>query len=421
MAEPCGVYQFIIDPEAPGPRSGHRPPACSRWIGPPSACPVRCLSHEPFDDLRQLLNASGIWVGYLGYDLCRWVEHLPTPAHHRLGMPGWPVIELAYCPSYLVHDGITGRWTARGDRSGTTIPLSDTPHRAGWDTGGPLRSSFTHEGYMAAVRQAKRYIGAGDIFQVNLAQRLTAEYTAHDTRASRSLYGILNEASPAWFGAYMELGECSGDRLTPTGRTIASCSPELFLEVLGKRVTTRPIKGTRPATLDPQILSASRKDQAELNMIVDLMRNDLGRVCDYGSVNVTEARRIETHPTVHHGVATIAGQLHQSKDTVDLLRAAFPAGSVTGAPKVRAMQIIDELEPAPRGPYCGCLGFLSRHRSCLNVAIRTMLIDQARGRIDFSVGSGIVADSDPAEEYQETLDKAQAMLSTLRLAAAPTP
>lgn len=150
-------------------------------------------------------------------------------------------------------------------------------------------------------------------------------------------------------------------------------------------------------------------------MIVDLMRNDLGRVCDYGSVQVTQPRTIESHPTVHHGVATIEGRLHRSKDIVDLLRATLPAGSITGAPKVRAMQLIDQIEPVRRGPYCGCIGYLSRHSACLSVAIRTMLVDASAKRVDFSVGGGVVADSQPQAEYQETLDKAAAMMSALRL------
>jgi anthranilate/para-aminobenzoate synthase component I len=191
-------------------------------------------------------------------------------------------------------------------------------------------------------------------------------------------------------------------------------------------------------------------------MIVDLMRNDLGRVCEYGSVRVDSARAIESHPTIHHGVATVAGRLHPSKDVVDLLKAAFPGGSVTGAPKVRAMQIIDELEPHARGPYCGCIGYLSKDSACLNIAIRTMMLSPApplpkgadrrsgtgferaatvreqtggdassstgaeadeeerrRWTADLPVGGGIVADSDPAAEYDETLDKARAMLKAL--------
>ncbi|MHC4994665.1 MAG: anthranilate synthase component I family protein, partial [Planctomycetota bacterium] len=244
-----------------------------------------------------------------------------------------------------------------------------------------------------------------DIFQANLAQRFDTTFVGDP----RELFARLATVSPAWYGAYLEL---------PSGRRLLSTSPELFLRVDGRHVTTRPIKGTRPAAGDPNELRRAEKDTAELNMIVDLMRNDLGRVCEYKSVRVTQPRTIESHPTVHHGVATIEGDLHPSMDTVDLLRATLPGGSVTGAPKIRAMQIIDELEGRPRGPYCGAIGTLSRDHSQLNVAIRTLLLEPTEAgastyRAAFSAGGGIVADSDPEAEYLETIDKAQAILRAL--------
>ena len=183
-------------------------------------------------------------------------------------------------------------------------------------------------------------------------------------------------------------------------------SPELLLDVDGatRRVVTRPIKGTRPRRVDRRELIESEKDAAELHMIVDLMRNDLGRVCRYGSIRVPRARTIETHGRVHHGVGEVVGTLREGVGLGELLRATFPAGSVTGAPKIRAMQIIEELEPVTRGPYCGAMGFISGDGSVrLNVAIRTAVVTGAV--IDYAVGGGIVADSDPAAEYQESLDK----------------
>ncbi|MEO0515280.1 MAG: chorismate-binding protein, partial [Planctomycetota bacterium] len=173
------------------------------------------------------------------------------------------------------------------------------------------------------------------------------------------------------------------------------------------------------AHVDPDELRDAEKDAAELNMIIDLLRNDLGRVCDYGSVRVTQPRTVESHPTVHHGVATVTGRLHVERSLRHLLRATFPGGSITGAPKVRAMQIIDELEPVARGPYCGAIGYAQLEPTAattarLSIAIRTLLIDREAGRLNFSVGGGIVADSDPAAEYDETLDKAEAMLRALR-------
>ena len=182
-------------------------------------------------------------------------------------------------------------------------------------------------------------------------------------------------------------------------------------------VQTRPIKGTRPSDGDPDELLRSEKDAAELNMIIDLLRNDLGRVCDYASVRVTQPRTIESHPTVHHGVATVRGTLHRDRGLSHLLRATFPGGSVTGAPKIRAMQIIEQLEPVRRGPYCGAAGLIAftdgRPTARLSLTIRTLLIDRAAGRVQFSVGGGIVAESDPAAEYQETLDKAAALQAAL--------
>lgn len=200
-------------------------------------------------------------------------------------------------------------------------------------------------------------------------------------------------------------------------RSLASVSPELFLQVDAQgNVMTRPIKGTRPADVDVSELLNSAKDIAELTMIVDLIRNDLGRVCDYGSVRVLDPRSIESHPTVHHGVAAIVGRLHPEKDIVDLLRATMPGGSITGAPKIRAMQIIDELEPHIRGPYCGAMGMIGRDELCFNIAIRTAMIEQCSDNgmhIQWHAGGGIVADSDPAAEFEETSAKAAAVVKAL--------
>lgn len=409
------------DPPGATPAAG-RPASRSEWIGP-APCSVERLTHHPFHDLRALLRATdGLWVGLLSYDLGRWVERLPATA---VDDRDWPLIELGYCPGYLLHDGETGAWYACGAwaRGGYPELPQAQPLNIPF-TASSLGSNFTRPAYEAAVATAQRYIAAGDAYQVNLAQRFTAQFeTGHPgPGASRCLYQRLAGLSPAWYGAYLELAP----RVDPASdiasgaqtliRAVASVSPELFLELRDGAVTTRPIKGTRPASVAPDELRDSAKDLAELNMIVDLLRNDLGRVCSYGSIRVSDPRTIETHPSVHHGVATIEGRLHESKDLVDLLRATMPGGSVTGAPKVRAMQLIEQLEPVRRGPYCGCIGWLSRHHACLNVAIRTMLIDPERSRVDFSVGAGIVADSHPAQEYEETLAKARVMLQALSAA-----
>jgi para-aminobenzoate synthetase component 1 len=385
LARPQGTYRFTSDGR--------------------SHCDIaKQFTHKPFTDLRRLLDAhDGPWIGHLGYDLGRWIEKLPSTARDDRD---WPVIELGYCPGYLAFDNVERQWYACGAWRDGGYPAID--RREGRDApfgASRLRSAFTREQYERAVAQAIGYIAAGDIFQVNLSQRLTADFNGDMPAAARSAFVQLATVSPAWYGAYLE---------TTDGRAIASTSPELFLEMdPQRRVVTRPIKGTRPASVSPDELRDSIKDTAELNMIVDLLRNDLGRVCSYGSVKVVEPRVIESHPTVHHGVATIEGRLHDDRDVVSLLRATLPGGSITGAPKVRAMEIIEQLEPARRGPYCGAIGLLSRDRLCLNVAIRTMLIES--GRVDFPVGGGIVADSEPSLEYQETLDKAAAMMRCLSL------
>jgi len=416
LAEPVGTYQFVA---AGGGQS--------RWIGPTLSQPVSRWTHRPFTDLRQILDATagcGIWIGYLSYDLGRWIERLPSGAANDRD---WPIIELGYCPGYLVHDTGGGRWSAHGRwRDGGYPDLDARSAATGAYGATEPRSVLTRDQYERSVRRILEYIAAGDVFQVNFAQRFTADLQADWPAGSRAMFDQLARTSPAWYGAYLE--SALDERSTGKRRAIASTSPELFLQVDPPgHVVTRPIKGTLPASMPAEILQRSEKDTAELHMIVDLLRNDLGRVCDYGSVRVEQARTIETHPTIHHGVATIRGRLHDSQDVVDLLRACLPGGSVTGAPKIRAMQIIDELEPVRRGPYCGAIGCISKDAMAVNIAIRTMLIELEQaaptsvahagqrdsGRVDFSVGGGIVADSDPSAEYEETLAKAAAIVRTL--------
>ena len=434
MAQPVGTYQFIETPPYTNSADSGSVHGSSHWVGQAQHRPINQFIHKPFEDLRQLLNATadnGLWLGYLGYDLGRWIERLPGKPGIAKNDRGWPIIELGYCPGYLLHDALTNTWRACGTwahpdareaidtHTYPDLPNALPPHQNTLTTS-PPRNLFTPQQYERCVAQVKDYIAAGDVFQVNLAQRFTANFASDTPQGTRAIFEQLADVSPAWYGAYLELAAQAESTAPPhlgddtSCRAIASTSPELFLRVDGRHVITRPIKGTRPAWAHPNELLESEKDTAELNMIVDLMRNDLGRVCNYGSIRVTQPRAIESHPTVHHGVATIEGRLHESKDVVDLLRATLPGGSVTGAPKIRAMQIIDELEPVRRGPYCGCIGVLSRDYAQLNIAIRTMMLDPMAKRIDFSVGGGIVADSQPAAEYQETLDKAAAMLAALK-------
>jgi para-aminobenzoate synthetase component 1 len=264
---------------------------------------------------------------------------------------------------------------------------------------------MTREQYEDAVRSALAYIAAGDIYQVNLSQRFEVDWRL----PAFALYQRLRRESPARYGVYVRLDD---------ERAICSISPELFLRTRGRKVWTRPIKGTRRrgvnAAEDDGLraeLASCAKERAELNMIVDLERNDLGRVCEFGTVRVDSDGDLEEHPTVFHRVASVRGCLRGDVDTAALLHATFPGGSITGAPKIRAMEIIEELEPARRGPYCGSLGWLGADGDLeLNIAIRTALVDEGAGKAWYHAGSGIVADSAPAHEYEETLYKAAAFL-----------
>jgi para-aminobenzoate synthetase component 1 len=270
-----------------------------------------------------------------------------------------------------------------------------------------LKSNFSHEEYLRAVENVREYIRAGDIFQVNLSQRFEADLSI----PPYELYQRLRKINPAPFASYLDFD----------GVSVVGASPERFLKVQGDWVETRPIKGTRPrgksAAEDRALadeLLASIKDRAENVMIVDLERNDLGRVCRYGTVRVTELAILETYPTVFHLTSTVKGRLCEDKDRIDLLKATFPGGSITGAPKVRAMEIIDELESTRRSVYTGSIGYLSFSGEMdLNIVIRTFLVKG--GRAYFQVGGGIIYDSEPEAEYVETLDKARALIQALNL------
>lgn len=268
-----------------------------------------------------------------------------------------------------------------------------------------LDSNFSKADYLTAVRKAKEYIRCGDIYQVNLSQR----FSTKTDLSSLELYRRLRKVSPANFSAYLDCGDFQ----------VLSSSPERFLKVEGSRVITRPMKGTRPRGRNKfsdesfkKSLLKSPKDKAELMMIVDLERNDLGRVCDYNSIKVEKLREIEKYSTVFQTTATISGRLFKNKDRLDLLRASFPGGSVTGCPKIRAMEIIEELEPQRRGVYTGALGYLGFNGNMdFNILIRTIL--KKRNKLYFAVGGGIVADSKPLDEYRETLVKARGIIRAI--------
>ncbi len=350
---------------------------------------------DPFEVLRALLRerghmAGGAAVGYLGYGLKRHIERLPDTAIDDLMTPE---CLLAFYDQVHPFD---------------PRPLCPPPAAFGpppqFDG---LRSTFTRDAYEEAVRRALAYVRAGDIYQVNLSQRFQAPCPGDPFQA----YLSLRAQSPAPFAAYLRY----------PGFAVLSSSPERFLryESRNRLIETRPIKGTRPRGADPETdralakaLTASEKDRAENVMIVDLERNDLGRVADAGSVAVTGLFELETYATVHHLTSTVQARLRDGRDIVDLLTAMFPGGSITGAPKIRAMEIIDELEPVARGVYTGSIGYIGFDgETDLNIAIRTMVVKD--GVASFHVGGGIVADSDPRSEYEETLHKGAAMARVL--------
>jgi anthranilate/para-aminobenzoate synthase component I len=364
-------------------------------------------------------SSGSRWVGYLSYDLGRLFEPIPVIAQDDLHLPlfyfslfdsdliGAPVVTPTAgpcrCDAKMRPRHPSESPAYAGVRCGENGSGDRTVMHSRYSSPSPSpESTLPKTEYLDRVTRAIEYIRAGDVFQVNLAQRFKTPLTI----SPRQTWQNLLHNTPATYGAFLDCGD----------HCLISNSPELFLHVTpNRKIITRPVKGTRarkPGMNDE--LRHSPKDQAELNMIVDLERNDLGRICEIGSVRVTQPRTIETHPTVYHGVATIEGQLKVDVTFIDLLRATFPGGSITGAPKIRAMQIIEELEPMRRGPYCGAIGYLAADGSLqFNIAIRTIIVKDDFAYIP--VGGGIVADSDPATEYEETMTKAAAMFGALNL------
>lgn len=362
------------------------------------------------------LPFAGGLTGYLSYDLCSHTDAIPLPADERLPMPlmHWTLWDAA-----LVHNHTDNTWHYASSQNHTAnaqqhlqriyhaLPQVETPQntQAEVPSVGPLKSNFTQAAFCAAVEQTRGYIAKGDIYQLNLSQ----QFHCHWRGDPLALYKRLRQASPAPYAAFMPIGSA----------TLLSSSPELFLRVREGRIETRPIKGTRPRgttaqedRANSQALQTSEKERAELLMIADLERNDLGRICQPGSIRTTELYTLETYPQVFHQVAHIEGQLQQSLSTGDILRATFPGGSITGAPKIRAMQLISALEGTRRGPYCGSIGWIGYDGTLeLNIAIRTLL--HHHETIVFHAGGGIVWDSQPEMEYRETWHKAAGMLTAL--------
>ncbi|SHF06813.1 para-aminobenzoate synthetase component 1 [Modicisalibacter ilicicola DSM 19980] len=346
-------------------------------------------------------------IGYWGYDLGRQLEELPehsreatTLPRSRLGLYDWALIhDHRRREAWLVATPERRRQVQQwllADAPASTPPFALTSHFA---------AEIDRVGYGQRFRDVQGYLQAGDCYQINLAQRFSADYRGDPWQA----YLALRQATPTPFAGYMAWQD----------KAVLSLSPERFLEVRGGHVETRPIKGTRPRGDTPETdralideLVHSAKDRAENVMIVDLLRNDLGRVCRPGSVRVPQLCRLESYANVHHLVSIVTGELENGQTPLNLLAAAFPGGSITGAPKVRAMQIIDELEPSRRSVYCGSLGYVDIRGSMdTSIAIRTVLADA--GRLHLWGGGGLVADSLEEAEYRETLDKIGRLMDAL--------
>ncbi|MFC5695168.1 aminodeoxychorismate synthase component I [Pseudomonas sp. GCM10022186] len=351
-------------------------------------------------------------IGYLAYDFGRRVEHLPEQAlddlhlpDAQLGLYGWALVSdhQARTSQLVFHPSLDGVQRQR------LIDLFSGPGSAPagpFRLRAPFRANLAETTYRRAIERVQAYIQAGDCYQVNFTQRFQAPCEGDPWTA----YQALRAACPTPFAGYQALAG---------GGAILSLSPERFIKVSQGQVETRPIKGTRPRGHTPEEdraqaeeLLASRKDRAENLMIVDLLRNDLGRSCATGSVRVPELFALESYPNVHHLVSAITGRLAADKDALDLIMGSFPGGSITGAPKIRAMQIIDELEPTRRSIYCGSLLYLDvRGELDSSIAIRTVLVKD--GQASCWGGGGIVADSDWQEEYRESITKVKVLMQTL--------
>lgn len=387
---------------------------------------------DPFDVLKRYLGDTeeydptlpfiGGALGFFSYDLGRRLEDLPATAENDLSLPemmiglyDWAIIvDHQEKKSWLVGQGRDEKTFDQWDKM---IKEFSKPNPAKiknkFKVTSEIISNFTKETYAKAFDRIKYYIHEGDCYQVNLAQRFSADVEGDQWDA----YTQLREMNPAPFAAYM---------MTDSG-AILSSSPERFLLIRNNYVETKPIKGTRPRDDDPKRdqeladeLRNSKKDQAENVMIVDLLRNDIGKNCAIGSVSVPKLFDIESYKTVHHMVSTVTGTLAEGKHVIDLIEGAFPGGSITGAPKLRSMEVIEELEPHRRSVYCGSIGYISFDgQSDTNIAIRTMIWDQ--DKIYVQAGGGIVMDSEMESEYQETYDKAEAMLKLLKSAQVDSP
>ena len=359
-----------------------------------------CATHLPF---------IGGALGLFGYDLGRRFERLPVQAAADIAVPDMAVGIYDWA---LLRNVATGDWQLVhwGDEAGLANRLAwleqqQAKPAPAFALQGSWQSNMSRAEYGEKFARIQEYLAAGDCYQINLTQRFSAPYQGDEWQA----YCLLATANKAPFSAFIRLPDSA----------LLSLSPERFLLLDGRHIETKPIKGTRPRHPDPAIdrqvaqeLAQADKDRSENLMIVDLLRNDIGRVSRPGSVSVPHLFAVESFPAVHHLVSTIHGELDARWQGVDLLRACFPGGSITGAPKIRAMEIIEELEPQRRNAYCGSIGYLSQHgRMDTSICIRTLIAEA--GRLHCWAGGGIIADSDADSEYQETYDKVARILPPL--------
>jgi len=400
---------------------------------------------KPFEKLRTVLKKyyieegiegvfTGGWIGFFSYDLGKFIEDVPCEADDI----GLPLIRLCFYDKVICFDHLENRFhlfaidfSGDGDKKINQLEnilnkaanIEDEPvfkpcdnfdiNDFGTNPPSPRlwRTSMTKEYYLDAIAKTKRYIYDGDVYQINFSQRFSADFNCEPYK----LFLWQNKFNPSPYSAYIDAGDFQ----------IVSASPELFININNGSITTCPIKGTRPRTLKKDAdeknyaeLIGNEKEKAELDMIIDLERNDLGRICRPGSIKVAERRGIEAFATVYHAVSTIQGRLKEEIDFVDCLKAIFPGGSISGAPKISALKIINALEPTARGLYTGSIGWIDlKGNACLNIAIRTIII---KDRLAFAqTGGGIVADSDAQSEWNETLIKAKALLAGIKAVNEP--
>lgn len=426
----------------------------SYWAGEPvEIYEFHPCRRNPFSELNQVLEKyqlkggiepdlpagifCGGWMGYFSYELARYIEKLPQNTINDLGLP---LVRLCFYDKIICYDHLQNEFLLfalnrpGGDKTPEqkldeieellslaqrTVPPEPKSTHIEEINPGSIRCNMGKEHYLEMVKKIKRYIYDGDVYQINFSRRFecpgVSDGYGRDSFSPSELFHWQNLFNPSGYSAYIDGGDFS----------IVSASPEMFITIRNGWISTKPIKGTRrrygaevenSAVMNRKNykeLLNSEKEKAELNMIVDLERNDLARICISGTREVTQPRTIETYPTVFHAVATVSGKLREELSLCDVLRAVFPGGSITGAPKIRSMEIIDETEPTERSVYTGSIGYIGINKEvCLNIAIRTMIVKN--DSVYVQSGGGIVADSVPEAEWNETITKARALLAGIK-------